>query len=116
MRHGHIVVTLDSETKAEIQSVLDAGESVDAWVADAIEAKLADDRGDETEAEDEKGQGRDGEASIERDVAAGDRDDRWRGGDERDGDAGHDGGDERDGDDERDDATPEYEYVDDCGI
>ncbi|WP_158058088.1 hypothetical protein [Halorussus halophilus] len=40
MRHEHIVVTLDAETKRRVLDSLGDGESVEAWVADAIESKL----------------------------------------------------------------------------
>jgi IS4 transposase len=41
MRHEHLVVTVESGTKARIEDDLDPGETVEAWVADAIEEKLA---------------------------------------------------------------------------
>jgi hypothetical protein len=43
VRHEHLVVTVDSGIKERIDADLGAGESLEAWVADAIERKL--DRG-----------------------------------------------------------------------
>lgn len=40
MRHEHLVVTLDTATKTRVLESLGEGESVEAWVADAIESKL----------------------------------------------------------------------------
>lgn len=42
MHHEHLVVTVEADTKARIDDHLDGGESLEAWVADAIERKLAD--------------------------------------------------------------------------
>ena len=93
MRHDHIVVTLDPDSKARIRADLDAGESVEAWVADAVERKL------------------DGDAS-----------ESGRGGDGGGMDAGEDEGveeDETDAETDEMDYEAErggYEFVDDCAI
>jgi hypothetical protein len=41
MRHEHLVVTVESGTKARIEDDLDPGKTVEAWVADAIDEKLS---------------------------------------------------------------------------
>ena len=58
MRHDHIVVTLDADDKSEIEADLDAGETVEAWVADAVERKLAEsnaERGGDDDGDDDDG-------------------------------------------------------------
>jgi hypothetical protein len=45
MRHEHLVVTVEADTKERIDDDLEPGESLEAWVADAVERKLADARG-----------------------------------------------------------------------
>ena len=93
MRHDHIVVTLDPDSKARIRDDLDAGESVEAWVADAVERKLD---GDASES-DREGDG-DG-------MDAGEGEEDGRDAEEIEED-GTDYEDERGG----------YEFVDDCAI
>ncbi|WP_137283855.1 hypothetical protein [Halorussus salinisoli] len=87
MRHEHLIVTVESGTKERIDADLDAGESLEAWVADAVELKLA-----ETEREDETDEKLDA------------RHDRI--------DADEDGTD----DEATDDYDEGFEYVDDCAI
>lgn len=101
MRHEHLVVTVDSGTKARIEEDLDSGETVEAWVADAIDAKLAEEAGsseviradsDETEAGDEVVEGGDETEASDDETTTGDSDQT---------------------DDEYDEG---FEYVDDCAI
>jgi hypothetical protein len=40
VRHEHLVVTVEADIKERIDADLDAGESLEAWVADAVEQKL----------------------------------------------------------------------------
>jgi hypothetical protein len=104
VRHEHLVVTVDSGIKQRIDADLDAGESLEAWVADAIERKLAAEGRDADERCDR-------EAEVRRDDRAGrpDSDDRARraDGDDRATEAGSD---------DRDEYDEGFEYVDDCGI
>lgn len=97
MRHDHIVVTLDPDSKARIRADLDAGESVEAWVADAVERKL-----------DEDGSREDGSRED------GSRED----GSHEDGDDGadEDGIEEAEVETDAEDERNGYEFVDDCAI
>jgi len=49
VRHEHLVVTVEAGRKERIDANLDAGESLEAWVADAIEEKLAREAGDDSD-------------------------------------------------------------------
>lgn len=93
MRHEHLVVTVESGTKARIEDDLDPGETVEAWVADAIEGKLAS-------------EGATGRETADR-----------KAGDDRIGesDDSEDGG-ECDEREDADDYDEGFEYVDDCAI
>lgn len=42
MRHDHLVLTVDADTRDRIGAHLDDGESIDDWVRDAIDRKLAE--------------------------------------------------------------------------
>jgi hypothetical protein len=103
MRHEHLMVTVDSGIKVRIEEDLDPGETVEAWVADAIDAKLADEEAESSEAIRADSDG----------VEASD--------DERkpDGDKTNPDGDtlKIDDSDETTDGYDEgFEYVDDCSI
>ncbi|WP_276300078.1 hypothetical protein [Halorussus lipolyticus] len=95
MRHEHLVVTVEAGRKERIDADLDAGESLEAWVADAIDQKLARQSRSES--------------------AEGDADSSAGGGsppaDDSDGDRAG-----TDSDREGDDYDEGFEYVDDCGI
>ncbi len=119
MRHEHLVVTVEADTKARIDDHLDGGESLEAWVADAIERKLADEETDDSAA-------RFGDAAAS---AASDSDDRDRGESDplafdRDEADSSDSGppdfvprDDSGADPEdADDYDEGFEYVDDCSI
>jgi hypothetical protein len=132
MRHEHLVVTVEAGLKERIDEDLDGGESLEAWVADAIERKLA-----AAEREEQDHRAGDGESVPERRRSGGDPDGRFRrerddgsrggasggdAGDEGDGTDRGDGGDgsERWGDDKYGDGGDDYdegfEFVDDCSI
>jgi hypothetical protein len=120
MRHEHLVVTVESGLKDRIDDDLDAGETVEAWVADAIERKLAadeDERRDPLRAADEA-------TATEREPTRRDGDGEsksWRDGERgrraRDGDreASNDGNEALEPSD-GDDYDEGFEYVDDCSI
>ncbi|WP_435180198.1 hypothetical protein [Halorussus sp. AFM4] len=130
MRHEHLVVTVEAGLKDRIDDDLDEGESLEAWVADAVERKLADDGADEPAADGERGgDGRRGGRSersgrAERGNGRG-SDGRDRAGGGTSADSGRDSGsrfatgrvrDESEGDDGDDDYDEGFEYVDDCGV
>lgn len=126
MRHEHLVVTVEAGIKERIDDDLDGGESLESWVADAIEQKLTD---DEPERPDPRRAGGEPPTSgseatgRERDSGFGTSDDarnrRTSGGgdDGRGGDAfdrdRDDGFGESDGGDDYEEG---FEYVDDCSI
>ncbi|UPV98830.1 hypothetical protein M0R88_09825 [Halorussus gelatinilyticus] len=123
MRHEHLVVTVEADTKARIDERLDGGESLEAWVADAIERKLDD----EHTATDDDAAARFGDAAADTDPDDSDSDrdgsdrfdfdrDRADASDSgpadfvpRDDDSGADR-------DDGDDYDEGFEYVDDCSI
>ncbi|NHN57547.1 MULTISPECIES: hypothetical protein [Halorussus] len=129
MRHEHLVVTVEAGLKDRIDDDLDGGESLESWVADAVERKLAAE--DETAA----GGGRGGDVERGGRGDRGGRADRGSdgrdraGGNAADGERGRNSGsrfatgggrgeneaDAGDGD-ERDDYDEGFEYVDDCAI
>ncbi|WP_135852113.1 hypothetical protein [Halorussus salinus] len=124
MRHEHLVVTVEADTKARIDDHLDGGESLEAWVADAIERKLAD----EEDADDAAARFGDAAASAdESDADRGKRDPHAFDRGETDpsdsdppdfvprDDSGADPEDD-DYDGGPDDYGEGFEYVDDCSI
>ena len=115
MRHEHLVVTVDSGTKAHIEEDLDPGETVEAWVADAIDAKLATEQV-EGEKEGEKESEETGASeAIRADSDGIEASNQSEAGDEvvGRGDA-ETNPDDSDGTD--DDYDEGFEYVDDCAI
>lgn len=126
MRHEHLVVTVEAGIKERIDADLEPGESLESWVADAVERKLAEksDEGDDAEGGDERDTGGGVGAAPKRDGRRGgasDRDrDEGRGvGADRHGWNGTARDPARDGDDAAesgDDYDEGFEYVDDCGI
>lgn len=125
MRHEHLVVTVEADTKERIDDDLDAGESLEAWIADAVERKLDGEDRREADATD-RGAGS-GDEDIDRIPSRRAREDEAEDG-WFDGDAGsRRGGDAdggrfgRDGDGSNDDRADDgddkgFEYVDDCAI
>lgn len=124
MRHEHLVVTVEAGLKDRIDDDLDSGESLESWVADAIERKLAE---NETERRDPRRAGGEpssperGTTDRERDTRFGTRDDDGRGGRGDGGDDESGNGDafdrRRDGGfDDAGDYDEGFEYVDDCSI
>jgi len=127
MRHEHLVVTVEADTKARIDDHLDGGESLEAWVADAIEQKLAD---EEDEADDAAARFGDAAASAEgeSDADRGESDPLAFDRDEADSsdsgpadfvprdDSGVDSDDCNGTPDDADDYGEGFEYVDDCSI
>ncbi|MFC4448962.1 hypothetical protein [Halorussus aquaticus] len=125
MRHEHLVVTVEAGLKERIDADLDPGESLESWIADAVERKLAaeSDEGDDAEGVRE----RDGDRGV---GGGRDPDSRRGGPPDRDRDGGRGVGAGRrgrngtardsasDGDDadESGDYDEGFEYVDDCGI
>ena len=65
MRHEHLVVTIEAGTKERIDADLDAGESLEAWVADAVERKLDGKETDASDATDEASDADDYEEGFE---------------------------------------------------
>lgn len=136
MRHEHLVVTVEAGVKERIDDDLDAGESLESWVADAIERKLErtetghsdpariDDRGSPAES------GATGSGPKERFGTSSDDERSGRKGGGDDGDNTDDGDEAEDGDDlfgrtrdvgfdgggEDDEYDEGFEYVDDCSI
>lgn len=119
VRHEHLVVTVEADLKERIDADLGAGESLEAWVADAIQQKLDQEtaRSNSTDSAESN--------SAEPDSANSDADSTDIVGlGETDANSpesatpDHSGertefGDERDPDDEYDEG---FEYVDDCAI
>ncbi|MFC4550647.1 MULTISPECIES: hypothetical protein [Halorussus] len=121
MRHEHLLVTVEADTKADIEADLDGGETVEAWIADAIETKL-----DAAEREEENAAGETEAVDRTDRTDREERDERRRSDDgERwvDGRTSRDGGtdgfdDYGDGNDGYgdDDYDEGFQYVDDCSI
>ena len=122
MRHEHLLVTVEADTKADIEADLDGGETVEAWIADAIETKLdaevrGDGEGNEAgEARHAKRPGGDdpGESSDERRESDGGE--RWVDRRESRGESGTEGFDDYGDGGDGDDYDEGFEYVDDCSI
>jgi hypothetical protein len=121
VRHEHLVVTVEADTKERIDADLGAGESLEAWVADAVERKLdretaGSDSGPAGSGPDRSGStdsGLGSEFADITDLGEGDSDSsEATSSDRADGD-GTESGDEPGRTDEYDEG---FEYVDDCAI
>ncbi|NEU57888.1 hypothetical protein [Halorussus sp. MSC15.2] len=126
MRHEHLVVTVEAGLKERIDADLESGESLESWVADAVERKLAaeSEEGDDAEGVREHDEDRGVESGREPDGRRGGPPDRDRD-DGRGVGTGHRGwngtardraSDGDDADESGDDYDEGFEYVDDCGI
>lgn len=67
MRHEHLVVTVEAGTKARVDDDLGPGESLEAWVADAIERKLAEEGTDDASGDEDEERGDADESDEEQD-------------------------------------------------
>ena len=121
VRHEHLVVTVEADAKERIDADLGAGESLESWVADAIEQKLdrkaaGSDSGDsDPDRSDSTHSGLGSEFVDITDLGAEDSDSSESGTSDRaDGDRTESG--EEIGRDESDEYDEGFEYVDDCAI
>ena len=118
VRHEHLVVTVEAGLKERIDADLGAGESLESWVADAIEQKLdrnaaGSDSGDsDPDRSDPTDSGLGSEFADITDLGAGDSDSsEATSSDRADGD-----GTESVDEPGRDEYDEGFEYVDDCAI